>query len=331
MRRVRVSPAAGSLRMLLVLVADLSSSTLACKTEVDCQLNGACEQSKCVCDKGWKGEQCGALNLEPAARIAYGYDQATEVTERFSSWGGGPPVKSTEDGKYHLFVSELAAHCGMSTWDRMSTSVHAIADTIDGPYSKVATVVGTESHNTIYVYSPSDKMHLIYTIFSGIAPESCNPYIKCTNGTTPNSTEGSLRPHTPWPPMTGNCTAGPRGVIHYSKSLNGPWRSAGGLTVAASPKPPPVAGISNPTPYIFPNGTVIMLGRGPDEDRKTHVRNHNIFLYRAPTWNSTYTWVPSDGVKGAINVGAGNDGPPTEDPHLYRGRRGSGFEVFMEE
>ena len=114
--------------------------------------------------------------------------------------------------------------------------------------------------------------------------------------------------------MTGNCSSGPRGVIHYAKSLNGPWRSAGALTVAASPKPPPVAGISNPTPYIFPNGTVIMLGRGPDEDRVTGKKNHNIFLYRAPSWNSTYTWVPADGVKGAINVGAGSDGPVTLHP-----------------
>lgn len=114
--------------------------------------------------------------------------------------------------------------------------------------------------------------------------------------------------------MTGNCSSGPRGVIHYAKSLNGPWHSAGALTVAASPKPPPVAGISNPTPYIFPNGTVIMLGRGPDEDRVTGKKNHNIFLYRAPSWNSTYTWVPADGVKGAINVGAGSDGPVTLHP-----------------
>ena len=175
-----------------------ASAGLACKTEVDCQLNGACEGSLCVCDKGWKGEQCGTLNLDPTAHVAYGYDQSTAVPERFSSWGGGPPVRSAEDGKYHLFVSEIAAHCGMSTWDRMSTSVHAIAESIEGPYSKVETVVGTESHNTIYVYSPVDEYHLIYTIFSGIAPESCNPYIACTNGTTPNSSAGSLRPHQPW-------------------------------------------------------------------------------------------------------------------------------------
>ena len=68
-----------------------------------------------------------------------------------------------------------------------------------------------------------------------------------------------------------------------------------------------------------------MLGRGPDSGlakNGTRVKYHNIFLYRASHWNDTYFWVPSDGVDGAINVGAGSAGPATEDPHLYRGRRG---------
>jgi hypothetical protein len=130
--------------------------------------------------------------------------------------------------------------------------------------------------------------------------------------------------------MTKNCTLGPRGVIHYSSSLSGPWTSAGGLVVAPSPKPPPLAGISNPTPYIFPNGTVLMIGRGKDVSHNSSGRfvNHNIFLYRAEHWNSTYEWIPSDGVNGAINVGLGNAGPSTEDPHLYRGRRGNFHILF---
>jgi len=68
-----------------------------------------------------------------------------------------------------------------------------------------------------------------------------------------------------------------------------------------------------------------MIGRGKDSGvtkNGTRVHYHNIFLYRAPHWNGTYVWVPSDGVDGAINVGAGSAGPATEDPHLYRGRRG---------
>ena len=77
------------------------------------------------------------MHLDPDAHVAYGYDRATVSTERFSSWGGGPPVKSQQDGKYHLFVSEIAGRCGMSTWDRMSTTAHAVSDAIEGPYTKV--------------------------------------------------------------------------------------------------------------------------------------------------------------------------------------------------
>ena len=166
-------------------------------------------------------------------------------------------------------------------------------------------------------------------------------------------------------------------MLHYAKSLDGPWTSAGPskdpdtacrLFACRSVPPslprsffsgvelgspnrgtaclpashclppevafnysnpagvprPPNSGTSNPAPYIFPNGTVLLLGRGKDAIRNSTgiFKMHNIFLYRAASWNATYEWVPSDGVGGALNVGAGNDGPTTEDPVLYRGRRG---------
>ena len=54
------------------------------------------------------------------------------------------------------------------------------------------------------------------------------------------------------------------------------------------------------------------------------VIGHNIWLFRAESWNSTYHWVPSNGAFGSLNVGDpnGRQGPNTEDPVLYRGRRG---------
>ena len=129
--------------------ATRGDSSSSCQTAVDCELNGECVRSRCVCDKGWTGAQCGALNLDPVAHVAYGYNPLTPLASRFSSWGGGPPVKSAEDGKYHLFVSELAGQCGMSTWNRMSTASHAISDRVEGPYTKVETLIGTESSNAI--------------------------------------------------------------------------------------------------------------------------------------------------------------------------------------
>eukprot|EP00040_Diaphanoeca_grandis_P018086 m.95065 g.95065 ORF g.95065 m.95065 type:complete len:403 (-) comp26784_c0_seq1:99-1307(-) len=304
----------------LFAIAAASPSGNNCGSDGLCSLNGECSYSVsehipfCICDKGWKGIYCGILNLNMTAQVAYGFTP----TSKTSSWGGGPPVYDNATKKYHLFVSEIAGHCGMSTWSRMSQSVQAVSDNVEGPYTRVKTIIGTESHNTLYVYSPTDQLHLIYTIFEGISPPSCNPYFQCTDGTTPGG--HGLRPPADWANIT--CKKGGYGIIHYSKSLDGPWTDAGAITVDWGKKKPTWGGTSNPAPIIFPNGTVLLIARGKDATtypNGTIDRLHNIFLYRADSWNSTYHFVPSDGVEGAINVG----GPvPTEDPVLYKGRRG---------
>lgn len=199
----------------------------------------------------------------------------------------------------------------------MSQAVHAVSKSPAGPFKREDLVIPTQAHNTYYAYSQPDQMHLIYHIFSGENPESCNPYLKCTNGSTPNG-HGLRPPSTPWPKPTCSITNG-GAHVHYSKSLNGPWLSAGKLTINTTGMPP-AAGSSNPAPYIFPNGTVLMMGRGKDSGAENRQFNHNIFLYRADHWNSTYQWVRGTGVDGSVNIGNGK--MPTEDPTIYRGRRG---------
>ena len=43
--------------------------------------------------------------------------------------------------------------------------------------------------------------------------------------------------------------------------------------------------------------------------------------YRASSWNSTYQWIPSGGPNGSV-AGIGDGKLNTEDPTIYRGRRG---------
>ena len=165
-------------------------------------------------------------------------------------------------------------------------------------------------------------MHLIYTIFAGDSPRSCNPAPpNCRNGITPGGSQ--LHYDGPWAKNICNST-GRDTNIHYSSSIDGPWAKHRIDFSYGSAPPTPNIGTSNPAPYMFPNGTVLMLGRGKDANMVNGTREiyHNIWLYRASSWNTTYHWVPSSGVNGAINVGAGNRGPLTEDPVLYRGRRG---------
>ena len=297
--------------MMIMLSATFAS---ACTSELDCELNGACIAGACVCDMAWAGPTCGDLELEPAPTIAYGYG----TTPNTSSWGAGPPAFDTETGTFHLFASEIAGNCGMGTWSRMSQVVHAVAESAAGPYRRKGVLISTEAHNTYYAYSPPDRMHLLYTIFGGDNPPSCNPWFACSNGTTPGA-RGIQPPSGRWPKPT--CPPAHSVHVHYSRSLDGPWHRAGPIRIDATGMPPN-GGSSNPAPHIFPNGTVLLLGRGKDVEHVngTKVVEHNIFLYSANHWNATYRWVPSDGEGGAISVGDGQR--LTEDPTFWRGRRG---------
>ena len=200
----------------------------------------------------------------------------------------------------------------MGVWARMSQAAHAVSTSLEGPYKRVGLAVPTQTHNTYYAYSPTDQMHLLYGIFDGKSPESCNPYFKCTNGSTPGHGPG-VRPQN-WEPKP-TCPSVGGAHLHYSPSLDGPWKSFGGR-LPVDTAGCAACGSSNPAPWIFANGTVLMVGRGKD----TSNGRHNLWLYRAASWNSTYHWVPSNGVNGSLNTGDGK--LTTEDPTLWRGRRG---------
>eukprot|EP01079_Euglenida_sp_SAG-EU17-18_P011383 gene11383-9894_t len=49
---------------LLAWALALPGVQAACTSAMDCQLNGACDNGRCVCDKGWKGSDCGQLSLD---------------------------------------------------------------------------------------------------------------------------------------------------------------------------------------------------------------------------------------------------------------------------
>ena len=169
-RLVGELPLGMALPLLLLRAAALARAS---SGEPDCQLNGAAPpgSAHCVCDRGWKGAACGQLDVAAEPAVAYG--AGSPLAENHSSWGGGPPVF---DGKqWHLFVSEIAAHCGMQCWSRLSQATHAVSASPTGPFRRRGVVIPTQTHNTYYAYSKPDRVHLLYHIFSGTSPRSCNP------------------------------------------------------------------------------------------------------------------------------------------------------------
>ena len=295
-------------------------AALGCVTDLDCQLNGLCTTvGTCACDAAWGGEDCGDLQLAPGS-VAYGclpegLDAGAPPRCDFTSWGGGPPVYDEATKKWVLFVSEMGGHCGLSVWQHMSTIVRAVADSPAGPFTRDALVVGAESHNAYYARDPVTKQHLIYHV--GTGANQTQPWVtNCSNGTTPRPLAGTASPIGP-----AGATFSPE--IHASASLRGPFVRVNISGVPAGIAPP--RGASNPAPYIFENGTALVLFRlyNSSVPLGTHPTSR-IFVMRAPSFAGPYE------VLSEIYHPAGfpvfNSSAVThvndEDPVLYRDARG---------
>ncbi|KAK7250332.1 hypothetical protein SO694_00007353 [Aureococcus anophagefferens] len=73
----------------------------------------------CRCKDGWRGPDCGALDLVDGGRPLW------PPASRFgaaSSWGASVVA---HDGAHWIFVSEMAAGCGLATWRSNSMVVAA--------------------------------------------------------------------------------------------------------------------------------------------------------------------------------------------------------------
>jgi hypothetical protein len=145
-----------------------------CNTDEDCSLNGVCKGkgrcSKCVCDPGWFGDDCGRLDLAPATRgTGYNYTNVTlpDYTSKYgnSSWGG-QILQDQEDKKlFHLIASQFDHGCGLGRWRPYSFIMRAESRTgPQGPYHYAQRVTGTFRHNPYAFWSPADKKYLLYTI-----------------------------------------------------------------------------------------------------------------------------------------------------------------------
>ena len=159
------------------------ASEATCRSASDCQLNGLCLAQKCHCDAAWTGSTCESLALAGPGVLAYGGPESN-----ITSWGGGPPVLDPATGKWVLYVTEIAEHCGLSEWQHQSTVVMTTADQPEGPFAREKLVIPTQAHNPYYAFDPASQTHLIFHIGGGDNPESSdNKFKHCTNGTTPNS------------------------------------------------------------------------------------------------------------------------------------------------
>lgn len=271
-----------------------------CGSDLDCNLNGVCENHACTCYKPWVGISCGEMDLLPvpadagSAFPSVGYGLKPNVT----TWGGnfipGP------DGKYHLFVAEMVNNCSLNHWGSNSQVSHAVSDAPNGLYTYVDAALPVWSHNPQVVPFTTNTSTPMLALFHIGAANGGNP-ANCTkeaveSGATIGDHLASRRAAKQALRATSTGTGS---VLHQASSVAGPWEPV-------NPQPP---SCNNPAPYFHPNGTWYLL-----------CSNGGMELYTAPSLTGPWTLlteVATGGVQGVY-----------EDPYLYRDARGNWHAIF---
>jgi hypothetical protein len=169
-----------------------AASAYQCRTDEDCRLNGVCSEPGrlCICDPGWRGANCGELDLRPAYRVS-GYNR---TDESISSWGSKIIHDPNDSKLFHLFLAEFTDHCGLDYWSPYSRIIRAESTNGPaGPYTFATEVVGTFAHNPTVVYSKADDKYLLYYIGCSYAPnlDVCTPpQFSCGPGNFLNGESG---------------------------------------------------------------------------------------------------------------------------------------------
>jgi len=281
-----------SLTLFVLLLSYLSSVT-PCTTDSDCNLNGICTSGVCHCDPGWSEADCGKLDLLPATKGS-GYNLTGNGT---SSWGSKIVRDPKDSNLYHLFAAEFQVKCGLDYWAPFSRVIRAESRTGPaGPYKFAAEVAGSFAHNPTVVYSPADRLYLLYAIGCPVKiPTSCQS-IQFTCG-------------------DGNNVNGESGVsVWVSPDLRS-WTFFGQVFKGSNDQSLWDADSTNPTPlplYSSSNNTaaVLLVYRGCPYNC---AGNELINVATAPTFKGPYTRLHKQPIFGDSN----------EDPFVWRDKRGN--------
>jgi hypothetical protein len=212
----------------------------------------------------------------------------------------------TDPKLFHMFVSRMAGHCGLNSWQENSEIVHATATDAEGPYSYHSTVMSYFAHGpSVRAYGGG---YLMMHLGCG---RSFMPYRdQCRNGTTPAHAE---------PTHDDAVLCNQFNVsIMTAKSLYGPWSSTdGGEQVYLSSGSTPAAKswfvpsgrqFSNPAPFVKRDGSIMCAYRADARSGGEHVS-----VAVAATAAGPYT---DERLHPAVASHSG------EDPYLYQDERG---------
>eukprot|EP01084_Bolivina_argentea_P216038 366970_1 len=158
-----------------------------CISPLNCSLNGACNTNtgNCTCNIGWTGYRCNALNLLPATKGS-GYNTyfSNDNKNNYSTWGGAVITdynNANKNTKYHMFISQMINHCGLTSWTINSQVIHAQSTNgWNSPYKFIEIAKAPFATEPDIVYGNNGEFVLYYEhyTYSNLSP--CN----CSDGST---------------------------------------------------------------------------------------------------------------------------------------------------
>jgi hypothetical protein len=291
-------------RLLLLAAAATAVHGVVCGNNADCSLNGVCENAACVCDAAWEtgaGARlgCGTLSLLPAAR-GVGL-HSVDGGRNTSSWGGSV-LQDEATGIWHMFASELTAHCGIRSWTYNSRVVHATSPSPLGRFVRDGEFSGVFSHEPTAVRDPSTRE---WAVFYTAATPSGRPVCNCSDGSSTPACEGL--------PKFGK--QGPT-FVTWAPSPVGPWSPPLQLFSEGARQAD-----TNLAPFIFPNGSLLGIWRTHPGAAPGSIPH----LVTATHWKNASSYVWSSDPILPLNL---PEDVGLEDPHLYRDARGAFHALF---
>lgn len=235
----------------------------------------------------------------------------TDQTPPVNSWGANIfPESQTADSwhhgsasTWHMYAAEFENNCDISHWSPNSAIVHAVSSSGPlGPYERRGVAVKPFAHNPKVVRAP-DGTWLMYTIGTPLAPASL---FNCSNeSTSPAPRDAANSPGRTPKNLESNVT------LFTSASMGGPWTRFG-IVLGPNDEGTWDEDTSNPSPWMLPNGTVLLMYRGCVVYGGGCTKEC-IGIASAPHWRGPYTRLRSSPI--LANVSA-------EDPSMWVDKRG---------
>jgi hypothetical protein len=286
----------------------------------DCSLNGQWTRGHgCLCDPGWRGTECGQLDLQPVPSLeAAGYWNASQP-----SWGASPlfdkrrVAMPDQDGRMSLFASVFAGGCGLNAWQDGSYIARLRGSErgrgFGGEFSlEEEVILPPEAHNPEVLVHGGNISVFVYG--------GCTSKPRVCNASHPN-------PHFPRPSHGPGCgPSGSRFTRPYPSGVawhRTPLRFVLSNQTDGAAAPFWWKGCSlhntNPSPLLLEGGGVLMAVTSNCPAAAGSVSGEYTLVGRGESLDGPFV---IDAQGGGPVFGTGPATDHSEDGYLYRNRRG---------